>query len=104
MHSKGFVYHSPEIFIPHTAKVNASGFNYDTATALLITFVVNNNVDEGENEMAETWEKAFVEFVENYESENIQITYTAEVWRMLCVFVVTLRGRIKGSTHAINAI
>ena len=68
---------------PPAANVNASGFNYDTATALIITFIVNNHVDEDKNKMAETWEKAFLKFVKEYKSDSISISYMAEV-RMSC--------------------
>lgn len=34
-----------------------SGANYTNATALVITFVVNNNEDPEKNKMAEAWEE-----------------------------------------------
>ena len=53
--------------------------DYQTAEALIITFVVNNHLDESANKMAETWEKAFLEYLDNYNSTKINITYSAEV-------------------------
>ena len=35
----------------------AAGDNYLNATALVITFVVNNHLDEADNKKAEAWEK-----------------------------------------------
>ena len=53
--------------------------DYQTAEALIITFIVNNHLDESANKMAETWEKAFLEYLDNYNSSIINITYSAEV-------------------------
>ena len=53
--------------------------DYQTAEALIITFIVNNHLDESANKMAETWEKAFLKYLDNYNSTKINITYSAEV-------------------------
>ena len=53
--------------------------DYQTAEALIITFIVNNHLDESANKMAETWEKAFLDYLKNYNSTKINITYSAEV-------------------------
>lgn len=56
-------------------------YNYDTSTALLVTFIVNNHVDKDANKMAETWEKAYLDYLHQYkkEAKHIDITFTAEV-------------------------
>ncbi len=58
---------------------NANNFLYETATAMLVTFIVNNHVHESENKMAETWEREFLKLVKNYKGKHIKITYMAEV-------------------------
>ena len=61
--------------------------NYDTATALLITFVVNNHVDDSDNEDAELWEKEFLRTLKDYKSDNLTISYSAEVFVYLSVYL-----------------
>ena len=58
---------------------NSTTPDYQTAEALIISFTVNNHLDEDKNKMAETWEKAFLEHLKNYNSSLINITYSAEV-------------------------
>ena len=53
--------------------------NYDSAKVLLITFVVNNHVDEELNGPAEAWEKAFLDYLKNYKGEYITVSFMAEV-------------------------
>ena len=67
------------IYLSHTVEPNSSSPDYQTADALIITFIVNNHLDESANKMAETWEKAFLEYLDDYNSSKINITYSAEV-------------------------
>ena len=53
--------------------------DYQTAEALIISFIVKNHVNKSANKMAETWEKAFLDYLKDYNSSNINITYSAEV-------------------------
>ena len=53
--------------------------DYETATALIVTFTVNNHLNETDNRMAETWEKEFLKRLRNYNGSYINITYSAEV-------------------------
>ena len=67
--------------IPSTAlpvEPNSTNPDYQTATALIITFIVKNHVNESDNKMAETWEAAFLKYVSNYTGRHINITYSAE--------------------------
>ena len=69
-----------DIILPPSLSVEPSGSpDYQTAEALIITFVVKNHLDESANKMAETWEKAFLQYLDNYNSSKINITYSAEV-------------------------
>jgi Niemann-Pick C1 protein len=58
------------------------GYNYDTSTVLIITFVVNNHVRDEDNKMAMAWEKAMLEYLhdykENHNTSLIDIEYSTE--------------------------
>ncbi|OWF43470.1 Niemann-Pick C1 protein [Mizuhopecten yessoensis] len=54
------------------------GKDYQSATAFVITFVVNNHLDEALNGPAEAWEKEFISFMKNYSSPNMTIAYSSE--------------------------
>lgn len=65
---------------PWTALGGYDSTNYQNATALVITFVVNNYLDETMNKKAEAWEQQFLTFLKNYTSNNpnVSIAYSAE--------------------------
>ncbi|XP_037364629.1 NPC intracellular cholesterol transporter 1 [Talpa occidentalis] len=53
--------------------------NYNNATALVITFPVNNYYNDTEKlQKAQAWEKEFINFVKNYKNPNLTISFTAE--------------------------
>ncbi|KAM7125801.1 NPC intracellular cholesterol transporter 1 isoform 2-T2 [Molossus nigricans] len=53
--------------------------NYNNATALVITFLVNNYYNETEKlQRAQAWEREFINFVKNYNNSNLSISFTAE--------------------------
>lgn len=54
------------------------GSEYHTATALIITIPVVNHYDQELNKDALEWEKVFIDFLRNYESENITVAFKAE--------------------------
>ncbi|KAJ8765051.1 hypothetical protein K2173_010527 [Erythroxylum novogranatense] len=69
---------------PSTALGGFSGNNYSEATAFVITYPVNNVIDEGGNEKAVAWEKAFIQLVEEelipmVQSNNLTLSYSSEV-------------------------
>lgn len=45
---------------------------------LVITFVVRNSNNVTEIERAEVWERAFIDYLSNYSSNVLQVTYMAE--------------------------
>jgi len=52
---------------------------YGNATALVITFIVNNHKDESLNVEAMAWEKRVIEFLKNeYKNENMSISFSTE--------------------------
>lgn len=57
--------------------------NYDSATAMLVTFLLNNHLDDADNNMAMAWEQAFLDIVQNFTSNFISISYSAEVGVLL---------------------
>ncbi|XP_066209531.1 NPC intracellular cholesterol transporter 1 isoform X1 [Saccopteryx leptura] len=53
--------------------------NYNNATALVITFPVNNYYNDTEKlQRAQAWEREFINFVKNYKNPNLTISFTAE--------------------------
>ncbi|XP_074843385.1 NPC intracellular cholesterol transporter 1 isoform X2 [Carettochelys insculpta] len=55
------------------------GDNYNNATALVITFPVQNYYNETDKLMrALAWEKEFINFVKNYQNPNLTISFSAE--------------------------
>jgi len=64
--------------MPWVALGGYPGETYENATALVITFPVQNNKNDLFQEMASVWEKAFLELIHNYRSENISVKYSAE--------------------------
>uniref|UniRef100_A0A8D0Q6J2 SSD domain-containing protein n=1 Tax=Sus scrofa TaxID=9823 RepID=A0A8D0Q6J2_PIG len=53
--------------------------NYNNATALVITFPVNNYYNDTEKlQRAQAWESEFINFVKNYKNPNLTISFMAE--------------------------
>ncbi|XP_019509402.1 PREDICTED: Niemann-Pick C1 protein [Hipposideros armiger] len=53
--------------------------NYNNATALVITFPVNNYYNDTEKlQRAQAWEREFINFVKNYKNPNLTISFSAE--------------------------
>ncbi|XP_044629465.2 NPC intracellular cholesterol transporter 1 [Equus asinus] len=53
--------------------------NYNNATALVITFPVNNYYNDTEKlQRALAWEREFINFVKNYKNPNLTISFSAE--------------------------
>ncbi|KAK7485656.1 hypothetical protein BaRGS_00023105, partial [Batillaria attramentaria] len=65
---------------PFTSLGGFEGNDYKKATALVITFVVNNhNVDE-QNDKAKAWERGFIDFMKDYvkQQPNMSIAFSSE--------------------------
>ena len=54
-------------------------FNYQNATTLIITYTVNNHLEESDNRMAEAWEKAYLDYLKSYKGQYINVTFLSEV-------------------------
>ncbi|XP_043226344.1 NPC intracellular cholesterol transporter 1-like [Amphibalanus amphitrite] len=52
--------------------------HYQNATALLVTFLVHNTQDPEQLGRAMAWEKAFLDYMVNYEHPNMDIAYYTE--------------------------
>lgn len=63
---------------PWTALGGYQAMNYENSSALLITILINNFKNETFQKMALAWEKKALEFLKNYENENMTITFKAE--------------------------
>ena len=56
-----------------------SGNNYQNATAFVITFIVNNHLEEEKNGKAEAWEAEFIKYMKSYKNTNMTISFSSEV-------------------------
>ena len=70
---------------------NGIDYDFDSAEALVITFVVNNHVDDRLNKRAEAWEKAFLEYMQGYTGEYIKVVHSAEVGSYTCTFTLCFK-------------
>ncbi|XP_029633427.1 NPC intracellular cholesterol transporter 1 [Octopus sinensis] len=52
--------------------------NVKNATAFIITFIVNNYLDDGKIAKAAAWEKKYIDFLKNYSNPNMTISFSAE--------------------------
>jgi len=52
--------------------------NYKNSTAFVITFVVNNHLAAEDNGKAQAWEAEFIQFMKNYNNENMSIAFSSE--------------------------
>ena len=70
-----------------------SGENFQNATALVITFVVNNHLEDSANAKAMAWEKAFISFMKNYTKHqpNMSIAFSSEVGAAMPVLSPSLK-------------
>lgn len=51
---------------------------YGNATALVITYIINNHKDPKKNEPAMAWEKNVIEFLKNFSSPNMTVSFSTE--------------------------
>uniref|UniRef100_A0A674N048 Niemann-Pick disease, type C1 n=1 Tax=Takifugu rubripes TaxID=31033 RepID=A0A674N048_TAKRU len=52
--------------------------NYNNATALVVTFPLNNNYDPARLGKTLAWEKEFIRFMKDYKNPNLTISFSAE--------------------------
>ncbi|XP_055384891.1 NPC intracellular cholesterol transporter 1 homolog 1b isoform X2 [Condylostylus longicornis] len=55
-----------------------SSVDFRTASAIVITFLVKNHLDNQNLQRALDWEQKFVNFLKNYQNENLDIAFSAE--------------------------
>ena len=51
---------------------------YGNASALIITYIINNYQDAAKNEKAMAWEKSVVDFMKNYSNPMMTISFSTE--------------------------
>nr|QWX95805.1 NPC intracellular cholesterol transporter-like protein [Strongyloides stercoralis] len=52
--------------------------NYESSRGLVLTFLVKNNIKEIDNINALEWEKGFIKFLKEYNSDTIHVSFMAE--------------------------
>ncbi|GFO29707.1 niemann-pick c1 protein [Plakobranchus ocellatus] len=65
---------------PWVAFGGYTGEDYNLATAFVITFLVNNNLEKEKNGPAEAWESEFIKYMKNFteNNPNISIAFSSE--------------------------
>lgn len=51
---------------------------YGNASALVITYIINNHKDAQKNEPAMAWEKEVIEFLKNFSNPNMTVSFSTE--------------------------
>ncbi|KAG8196482.1 hypothetical protein JTE90_012299 [Oedothorax gibbosus] len=63
---------------PYVALGGVGDENYPNATALILTFMVQNNKKDVGNDEAIAWERKFIEYMKNYKNPDMDIAYSSE--------------------------
>lgn len=63
---------------PYVALGNFTDKNYQDADVMVVSFIVNNFVNDTHTQMSLLWEKAYLDMIKNYSNSNFQVTYSAE--------------------------
>ncbi|XP_015905178.1 NPC intracellular cholesterol transporter 1 [Parasteatoda tepidariorum] len=63
---------------PYVALGGVGDGNYANASALILTFMVRNHVDNADNAPAIAWEQKFIEFMKNFSDPDIEFAFTSE--------------------------
>ncbi|XP_062596314.1 NPC intracellular cholesterol transporter 1-like [Saccostrea cucullata] len=69
---------SDQPIFPWIALGGFDGDNHNSSEAIVITFIVNNHLDEEKNKKAEAWEKAFIEHMKAFSSPDMTVSYSSE--------------------------
>ncbi|KAK3087273.1 hypothetical protein FSP39_003937, partial [Pinctada imbricata] len=69
---------SSQPIFPWISMGGFQGKEYQESTALVISIIVENHLDEEKNAKAEAWEKVFVEFMKNFSSPNMTVSFSSE--------------------------
>ena len=74
----------------HTESESGEEYNYDTATVLIVTFVVNNYLHDDDNKKAMAWEKAMLDYLHDHKdrAKFIDIEYSTEV--RICDWIIAM--------------
>lgn len=51
---------------------------YGNATAIILTFIINNHNDKSLNKKAEAWEKAVIDYMKNFSNPKMSISFSTE--------------------------
>lgn len=58
---------------PRIAFGGYDGKKYTDARALVVTFVINNHEDDSKNDRAKAWEKAFIDYLKNFNDPDLEV-------------------------------
>ncbi|XP_055955668.1 NPC intracellular cholesterol transporter 1 [Patella vulgata] len=63
---------------PWIALGGMEGDDYKNATAHVISFIVNNHLEDAKNAKARAWEEKFIQFMKSYQNPNMSIAFSSE--------------------------
>lgn len=63
---------------PSLAFGGYAGKRYTEAKNIIVTFVINNHLDDSENDKPKAWEKKFLEYMKNYWDKDLDVAFMAE--------------------------
>ncbi|KFM58254.1 Niemann-Pick C1 protein, partial [Stegodyphus mimosarum] len=63
---------------PYVALGGVPDKNYNNASALILSFMVQNYVKSEDNDDAVAWEERFIEFLKNFSNPDMEFTFSAE--------------------------
>ncbi|XP_054719503.1 NPC intracellular cholesterol transporter 1-like [Uloborus diversus] len=63
---------------PYVALGGVENDYYPNATAVILTFMVDNRMDEERNKDAEAWEKEFIAYLKNFSDPDMEFAFSAQ--------------------------
>ena len=60
---------------PNIAFGGYKGGEYSDASALVVSFIIKNHLDDSKNDKAKAWEKQFLEYMRNYSDHDLDVAY-----------------------------
>lgn len=63
---------------PYVVIGNYEKGQYAQSAAIIVTYLIRNNVDVSKNGPAEAWEASFIDFLKNYKSDRFTLSFMAE--------------------------
>ena len=73
--------------LPNVALAKFNGKNYKSASAVTISIMINNHVNQKDNEDALFWEESFLNFMKNFTKPSMKIVFYSEVIQFTKLYI-----------------